>query len=88
MGLGPRIRRRNTSPTTQQQPPHMTDALKLAADDGDLKEVKRLIEEENIPITQADAWGDTALHAAVAKGRLGILFSLSCQVQCINVQFL
>lgn len=50
----------------------MTDALKLAADDGDLKEVRHLVEEEHVPITQADAWGDTALHAAVAKGRLGM----------------
>lgn len=55
----------------------MTDALKLAADDGNLKEVKRLIEEENVSISQADAWGDTALHAAVAKGRLRMFYYLS-----------
>jgi hypothetical protein len=54
------------------QPPHMTDALKLAADAGDLKEVRRLVDEEKTSVTQADAWGDTALHAAVAKGRIGI----------------
>jgi ankyrin repeat protein len=51
----------------------MTDALKLAADDGDLKEVTRLIEEEDVPIYAADAWGDTALHAAVARGRLSMM---------------
>eukprot|EP00026_Physarum_polycephalum_P013301 Phypoly_transcript_13686.p1 GENE.Phypoly_transcript_13686~~Phypoly_transcript_13686.p1 ORF type:complete len:347 (+),score=81.48 Phypoly_transcript_13686:51-1043(+) len=54
----------------------MTDALKLAADAGDLKEVKRLVEEENVPVTQADEWGDTALHAAVAKGRSDIVLYL------------
>jgi hypothetical protein len=60
----------------------MMDALKLAADAGDLKEVKRLVEEENVPITQADEWGDTALHAAVAKGRLGTSTPSLIVTQC------
>lgn len=50
----------------------MTDSLKLAAEDGELNEVKKLIEQQNIPINQPDEFGDTALHAAVAKGRLGM----------------
>lgn len=51
----------------------MTDALKLAAEDGDLEEVRRLIETQNTPINQPDEFGDTALHAAVAKGRAGVV---------------
>ncbi len=47
----------------------MADSLKLAADEGDLDTLKRLIEVEHVPINQSDDYGDTALHAAVAKGR-------------------
>jgi hypothetical protein len=53
----------------------MTDALKLAAEDGDLGEVKKLVEEKKTPINTPDEFGDTALHAAVAKGRLGTYLS-------------
>jgi len=47
--------------------------LKTAAEEGNLQEVKRFIETENVPVDQSDDVGDTALHAATAKGRLDVV---------------
>jgi len=44
-------------------------ALKLAAAEGKLDEVKRLVEKANIAVDQPDEYGDTALHAAAQNGR-------------------
>jgi len=44
-------------------------ALKLAAAEGKIDEVKRLVEQASIPVDQPDEYGDTALHAAAQNGR-------------------
>jgi len=44
-------------------------ALKVAAEDGNIDEVKKLIETLNVSVDQPDEYGDTGLHAAAAQGR-------------------
>lgn len=44
-------------------------ALKTAAAENNMAEVKRLIETANVSVDQPDEFGDTALHAACQNGR-------------------
>lgn len=46
-------------------------ALKSAAAEGKLDQIKELIEKQNVDVNQPDEFGDTALHAASQNAREG-----------------